>query len=404
MIVTMVALPSPKLLPFRLMFALEFGALGCWMPVFSLHLQQSLKFNGEQIGMILGGSAASALLSPFLGVLVSDRLLSARRFLAVCHGIAALMMIWCSSTSDYHQILVAMVIYQLAFTPSFALCNAIALRHLEGGREAFGSVRVYGTVSWIIVAWILAFLLKFQPERTSLGLQASALCSVAMAGLCFFLPASAKPVQPMGGLWNFLNLPSGVWRFFLSPPVLLLSLGSFLISMSYRFHFTGGGPYLVGVGCPVEWVLPALSTGQLFELWCLFRLRHHLRRWGYFGLMGLGATISFIMFCGLAINPELEWSVVLMMGHGVTFAYFSTVLVLWMDTKVKAEFQSSVHQLMIVIPSLAGVVGGYVSGRMLEPAEVSGDYLLFYGVPAFTGLVTFFLVCGAKWLEGKSSQ
>jgi len=193
MIVTMVALPSPKLLPFGLMFALEFGALGCWLPVFSLHLQQSLKFNGEQIGMILGGSAASALLSPFLGVLVSDRLLSARGFLATCHGIAALMMIWCSTTSDYHQILVAMVIYQLAFTPSFALCNSIALRHLKGGREAFGGVRVWGTLSWMVVAWILALLLKFYPERTSLGLQASALCSVAMTGLCL----SCRPVPSL---------------------------------------------------------------------------------------------------------------------------------------------------------------------------------------------------------------
>jgi hypothetical protein len=383
-------------LPFGLMFALQFGALGCWLPVFTLHLQQTLGFDGAQIGMILGLSAASALFSPFLGVLISDRLLSPRSFLGVCHGIAAGMMFWCSYATGYTQVLLGMIFYQLVFTPSFALSNAIALRHLKGGRDSFGGVRVWGTVAWMAVAWILAVLLKFFPEKTSLALQASAWCSIAMVLLCFALPTQGRSVSLGDGILKVFHLPSGVWKFFLSPPVLMLSAGSFLISMTYRFHFTGGGPYLVGRGCSMEWVLPALSIGQILELWFLSRLKHTLKRWGYFGLMGLGAFISLVMFAVLALNPNLGWAIFFMMGHGVTFTYFSTSVLMWLDSKVEGQFHSSVHQLMIFIPSLAGVVGGYVSGWMLEPAESTGNYVAFYSVPAVAALVTLLLIIGAK--------
>lgn len=377
------------------MFALQFGALGAWLPVFSLHLQKGLGFSGVQIGTVLGVSSAAALFSPFLGAMVTDRLLSARKFLAVCQGLSGVMLIWCAFTGDFFQVLISMTMYQLMFTPSLALCNAIALKHIKGGRERYGSIRVWGTVSWMAIAWIVALLLKVYPQGTALALLTSVGCSFGLMALCFFLPSDRALVRPSRR--NFLKFSSGVWKFFLAPEVIMLSLGSFLISMTFRFSFTGGGPYLVGSGCPVEWVLPALSMGQILELWFLFRLKHHLERWGYFGLMSIGAMACLFQFLGMSFNPPIAWAVFLMMGHGVTFTYFSTVLLMWMDTQVRKEDHSSVHQLVIFIPSLAGVVGGYLSGWMLESAEASGNYTQFYAVPAVAGFLTLSLVALAKF-------
>jgi MFS family permease len=392
---------SRQNLPFGMMFALQFGALGCWLPVFSLHLQDTLEFSGPEIGTILGVSSAAALFSPFIGALLSDRYITARYLMALCHGVAGGMILWCSWTPSFLEVLVSMTLYQLVFTPSFALCNSITFRFMEGGREGFGLIRVWGTISWMLVAWILAVLLKVFPGGTSLALQASALCSFGMVLLCLGLPSAEKVGSKKGSRFESLKLPPGIVTFFMSPPVVMLSLASFLISMTFRFHFTGGGPYLSGVGCRVEWVLPALSAAQILELWLLFRLKHHLKRWGYFGLMGLGGLICMVQFSGLALNPGMGLAIFLMMGHGVTFTYFSTALLMWMDTRVEKELHSSVHQLVVFIPSLAGVVGGYVSGWMLEPAEKSANYIYFYGLPAGAALIVLFLVLGAKWGENK---
>ena len=85
--------------------------------------------------------------------------MSVEKLLAVLHVIGGAAMFAMSLQTSFWPFLLLMLVYQLAFTPTLTLTNAIAFHHLQDGRS-FGKIRLWGTIGWIAASWPFVFLLS----------------------------------------------------------------------------------------------------------------------------------------------------------------------------------------------------------------------------------------------------
>ncbi|MBD3243025.1 MAG: MFS transporter, partial [Chitinivibrionales bacterium] len=177
----------PSLLRFRLslMMLLQYAVMGSVLPILSLYLRNNLGFSGTQTGTVLAMSALAASTAPFVGALVADKLLSAERLLAVCHLLAAVLMLLLSRLSSFWLVLLLYLCYMVAIRPTIALTNAVAFHHMPGERSRFAGIRLWGTVGWMVVGWVFSYVwLRGDDAMTRLP---HALMLASGLSLCMFV-------------------------------------------------------------------------------------------------------------------------------------------------------------------------------------------------------------------------
>src|ERR1700733_9469776 len=67
------------------MMFLEYFIWGAWYVTIGTWLSGSLHFNGREIGLVAGSTAAGAILAPFFVGLIADRLFAAQTVLGSLH-------------------------------------------------------------------------------------------------------------------------------------------------------------------------------------------------------------------------------------------------------------------------------------------------------------------------------
>ena len=247
---------------------LQFFVLGATIPILSLYLREYLHFTGFQIGAVLAMSAVAAFVYPIIGALVADRLISARRLYGLCHLAGALLMVMLSVQDRFLPFLLLYLAYMLICGPTSALANVVTFHYLLGERLRFGSIRLWGTLGWIAVAWLFGGWLAGGDgsggSRLPDAFKLSALASTLLGLYAFSLPAIARrPSGPVG------FIPKEALQVMRRGEVLLLSGLAFTVSFLDRFYYFGTAPFLRQLGFSETAILPAMSLGQMTEVFAM---------------------------------------------------------------------------------------------------------------------------------------
>jgi MFS family permease len=366
----------------KAMFALEFGALGCFLPLLSLYLKNGLQFSGMQIGWIQACTALTAIISPLLGATVTNRFLPARKVLALCHGLAALFMFILTQIEQFEAFLLVYLCYQICFSPTFALTNTIAFEHLNLERQHFGSIRVWGTLAWIAVSFLVAAGLSLPHLHIHHILFVSGFFSLATCGLALIL---SPPQNQVLALKRFF--PAEAFNAVLRWENLRWGLLLFLISCGYQFHFVGMAPELQRLGWSSPHIPILMSTAQLAETFFMLYHRQWLVRFGQRRVMSFGATMMVIEFAIMASGGSMPWLLLALASHGITFACFTTTAIMVIDSQIDSSERGGVHQLVgLLSPGASSLFGGLTAGALL------GQGSSFWCIPMF-GAVIVTILC-----------
>ena len=130
-----------------------------------------------------------------------------QRFLALVYalGTGFLVALACGVTARSDVLFVLFLVYWLLTAPASGLSNALAMRNLARPREEFGAVRLWGTVSWMAVGWLVsgAMALTGSARAGHGAFEAfwiAAALSMVLAGYSLTLPHTQPlaPVAPGG--------------------------------------------------------------------------------------------------------------------------------------------------------------------------------------------------------------
>ena len=278
--------------------------------------------------------------------------------------------------------------------PTLALSNTTAFTILKDhGLDTvkdFPPIRVFGTVGFIIMMWIvncatwdngsLSFLLsenvhKFQ--YTHFQFLVSGLMSFVLFLYCFSLPQCKiikKENQTLSEVWGL-----DAFKLFKTKEMAMFFIFSCLLGMSlqvtngYATPFITsfkGDPAMVDTFAANNATL-LVSISQVAEALCILLIPFFLKRYGIKIVMII-AMLAWVLrfgFFGLG-NPAFPGVILFVLScivYGVAFDFFNVSGGLFVDQKCDAKIRASAQGLfMLMTNGLGATVGTLLAGEVIN--------------------------------------
>ena len=374
----------------------QYFVLGATAPIFSLYLTRYLEFSGIEAGMIMSMTAIAAFVSPLAGAFIADRWIQAERLFGFCHLLGGGLMAILSFQTRFYPFLVIYLTYMIIFGPTTGLSNAITFHHLTRAEETFGGIRMWGTIGWITVAWFFGFLwLKgggdMVTSRLPDALKVSSLASILLGLYAFCLPRRRVPFDHRRP-----SIPTEALHVMVDRNVLRLSGFSFLIAVVDRFYFFGTGPFLSAIGFSNASIMPAMSLGQVPEVFAMGLLGFFLLKLGQKRVMAIGVTMELARFISFSIGRPTMLVLAGLSFHGIAFAFFFSTASIYLDRHCTTTSRAGVHQLYAIITSgIGSFTGSLAAGKTLDFFTWKNhtiDFQSYWIVPAAVSLIALLLV------------
>jgi MFS family permease len=389
----------PLLGRLALMMFLQYFIQGAFLPVATLYVKESLGFSSVAVGVFSSALTVGPILAPFLIGQLVDRLFATQYVLAACHLAAALTMLALFLVTFFAQggewpamvpipstqtvvwlIIVLATVYSVLYVPTMMLTNAVAFEHLRQSNTEFPWVRIFGTLGFIVPAYVVEFWWLQGLAGDALGrargivFALSGLAGVAMAFYCLTLPHT--PPKPRD---DRRYAPGAVIAMLARRDFAVLMGVSFFIAMAHQFALTWFGPFLRHILDEAElgaYEQRISSLGQICELVVLAVLGLLLRRLGFKWTLVLGAT-AYLLRCLLfasvfglgafGLDPPVAGKLALAAAgqtlHGFCFGCFLAVGFMYVDRIAATDLRGSVQTIYgAFVLALGFFAGGLFSG------------------------------------------
>ena len=140
------------------LFFLEFFIWGAWFVTMGTFLSQEFSASGGQLAMAYETQSIGAIIAPFIIGLIADRYFAAQKILGTLHLIGAVLLFTVSNAESFTGFYPYILIYMLLYMPTLALANSVAFRQMEDPSKQFASIRVLGSIGWILAGLTIGYL------------------------------------------------------------------------------------------------------------------------------------------------------------------------------------------------------------------------------------------------------
>jgi len=413
-----------------LMMTLEFFIWGCWLPLIYSYLP-SLHFSPGQQPLILNTFPFAAILGMFFSNQYADRHFSAEKFLAFSHFVGGVAILGLAFTKDFWLFFILMLVHCVLYVPTISIANSVAFASMKDPQKEFGSVRVGGTIGWVLAAWPFTFILvdwnkvhEANPqglgnwlgtvlksglsgpalqEATRWTFIVAGISSLVMAAYSLTLPHT-PPKKVEQGADRFAWLEA--FKLLLKPFVLVLWLVTFVDAFVLYSYFNWTGSFLGaakesgGVGIPGNWIMPVMSLGQIAEMLTMIVLGATLKRLGWRLTMIIGILGHVARFGVYAFWPQAAPVIVVQLLHGICYAFFFATVYIFADEYFPKDVRASAQGLFnVMILGVGSLVANTVCPSLMQTVFTHDgvtDYRSLFLVPlgaallAAIGLALFF--------------
>jgi MFS family permease len=373
---------------FRLsmMMGLVYAVQGAFWPLLAVHMKD-LGIGGAERGWIFATLAIGSVAMPLGAGQLVDRSMASQRLLSLIFAVSTgfLVALATGIVVGPTALFGFFLVFWMLVAPVFALANTIALRHLERPYEQFAGIRLWGTVGWMAVGWVVSVVMALTGSAyEGHGAFDAFWVSAVLAGLLAVYGLTLPHTPPLatgdtggtGGPRELLHT-LGLVR---QPGMLVLFLTALGVHMTTPFVYQVMPTYLESKGLPRAWISTALTLGQLPEVAMLAALPWLLRRLGSKLTLALGIGAWVLRFGCLALDPPLWLAVAGIPLHGMGIACFTVAGQVYTDSRAEQNRRASAQALYLVVTAgLGSLFGSLLAGRVV--GESSGDYRLVFLVP-----------------------
>jgi nucleoside transporter len=378
------------------MMFLQYFVWGSWYVAMGTYLGETLRFNGQQVGLAYGTTAIAAMISPFFVGMIADRFFATERMLAVLHIIGGVLLLYVSTLTDFAIFYPILIVYTLCYMPTLALTNSISFHNMTDPAREFPGVRVLGTIGWIVAGYVID-LMGF--GKSAGMFQSAAAASVALGLFCLVLPHT--PPAKLGHAIRVRDvLGLDALKLMKERSFLIFVIASFLICIPLSFYYAFANPFLsqVGVTNPTS----KMTLGQWSEIGFMVIMPWFFVRLGvkWMLIVGMAAWTARYLLFSYGDAGALAWMLYLGIAlHGICYDFFFVTGQIYTDQKAPGDLRAAAQGFIAFVTLGVGMfIGSVVSGRVVDMyriSDTSNDWQAIWMVPALAAgavLVVFALL------------
>jgi nucleoside transporter len=335
------------------MMFLQYAIWGAWAPVLWPYLvnpkPDGLGMTSPQAAFVFGLLWLACILAPFTGGQIADRWVPTQRFLGVVHLVGGVFLLFAAKASGFHGMAGMMAIYSLLYAPTLALTNSLGFHHIKD-EKLFGTVRVFGTIGWIVAGWLLTlWRMVGTPAQTADSLLLAGALSFVMGVFCFFLPhtppAKESP-DPLAFRKAFVMLKNRNFLIFI--------LIAFVVTTELQFYYLPTADFLnKALGIAPAKIPMTMTVAQIAEIIAMaLLLPIALRKWGVRKTLAVGVAAWPLRYVVFALGPVgplavMKPLVVASLAlHGLGYTFFFVVSQIYVDSVAPRDIRASAQSLL----------------------------------------------------------
>lgn len=377
-------MPLSIRLRLSLMMFLQYFVWGAWYVTMSLYLNETVKFDGQQIGLAYGTTALAAMISPFFVGMIADRFFATEKLLAVLHLIGGLLLFYVATLTSFGTFYAVLIAYTLCYMPTLALTNSLSFHHMTDPGKQFPGVRVLGTIGWIAANFVVDVL---DYEKAASMFTLAAISSLALGIFSFTLPHTppsklghAVTTSDILGLDALALMKNRSFAIFI--------LGSFLVCIPLQFYYAFAGGYLSEIG--VVNVPIKMSLGQISEIGFMLVMPLFFVRLGVkkMLLIGMAAWMTRYVLFAYGVNGPAMWMLYIgILLHGICYDFFFVTGQIYVDREAPSHLRGAAQGFIAFVTLGVGMfIGSYLSGLVVDLYRTEGavphDWFKIWLVPA----------------------
>ncbi len=396
-----------------MMMGLVYATQGGWWPVFTVHLEE-IGLDGRQRGLIFSTMSVAMLVASLgVGRLV-DRVLATERYMCLAYAVGATLLTIVALDLTRNAVLLYLIflVYFCFVAPTHGLANSLALRNLDRPQELFSSVRLWGTIGWMVAGWLTSGMMRLTTEfgfddSVGLAFGLGVICATGLAIFSRFLPHT-PPLDrrgPVEAAPEGAREPAARFRFeaiaeILSDrPTRVFLIMATITGLTIPNMFQVIPLYLKKSGLHPDWVASVMTLGQMTEIVSVAITPWLIRRFGYKAMLALGVTCWALRFGSLAMGPPLWLAVAGTLLHGPAVAYLMIGGPMLVDQRAPRQRRGTAQGLVIVtVGGIGTLVGNLMAGEIVQFAD--GDYGLVFLIPCLIDLLALtYLIVAMRGLD-----
>ena len=371
-----------------LMMVLQVAIWGAWQPKLFPYMAL-LGFTPGQQGLVGTSWGIAAIVGIFFSNQFADRNFSAERFLAASHAIGGVCLLGTAFSTSFLPFFLFYLGFSLVYVPTLSVSNSLAFANLSNPARQFGSVRMGGTIGWVMASWPFILLLGTEAEAGEIRsiFIVAALISFAMAAYSLSLPHT--PPRSGDGVDRL------AWRRAIAqlrtPFIGVLFVVTFIDAVVHNGYFVMADAFLTQrVGIAGNLSMVVLSLGQVAEIITMLVLGTVLAKLGWRPVLIIGILGHAARFLVFAFMPDsIPTIVAVQLLHGICYAFFFATVYIFVDEAFPGDVRSSAQGLFnLLILGVGMVVASFLFPWLMStltietPKGPATDFRTLFLIPS----------------------
>lgn len=380
---------------------LEFFIWGAWFVTLGTFLGTNLKASGAETAAVFSTQSWGAIIAPFIIGLIADRYFNAERILGVLHLVGAFLMYQMYQSSDLSSFYIYVFSYMVLYMPTLALVNSVAFNQMKDPEKEFSSIRVWGTIGWIIAGLSISYVFHWDSvESLASGMLKNTFLLAGIAALVlgllsFTLPATPPKVSDEKiKIGDIIGLDA--LKLLKDKNFAVFFISSILICIPLAFYYQNANPFLTESG--LENPTGKMAIGQISEALFLLLIPVFFTKYGFKKTILVGMLAWAIRYALFAYGNGGELSFMLIIGialHGICYDFFFVSGQIYTNSKAGDKYKSAAQGLITLATYGVGMLIGFaVAGWITDNYKTATgtiNWEMVWIIPAGIALAVFVL-------------
>lgn len=367
-----------------IMMFLQFFIWGAWYVTAPNYLG-TIGFAAGDFGWTYSVGPIAGIITPLLVGMVADRFFSAEKVLGVMHLVGAGFMYLATTlmTTDAPSPAAINAIFfahMLAYYPTLALSNTVAMRNMSDPEKEFPFIRVFGTIGWIAAG----FFLSIKGWGTQIEMfYLTAVAAAALGIFSFFLPNTPPETTGKASIRELLGLDAVVllrdrnYLIFVVSSMLICIPLAFYYQIASRvvemvdfsqFGFIQSLQSLLQLG---DVIGATMALGQVSEIFFMLVMPFFFVRLGVKWMLAFGmlAWVTRYALFAFGAPDQIHWMILIgILLHGICYDFFFVTGQIYTDRKAPQPIRAQAQGLLVMLTLGLGMLigaqtAGYIEGQ-----------------------------------------